>query len=553
MARMIPETIDESTKSYAERILFRLFRDMDELTKNWIVIHSVRLINHPTQIQGETDFVVIVPNKGWFTLEVKGGAISYYDGNWTSKNKKGIHKIKNPIIEADETMQALIDFLKKKKLGGFISGFGVMFPDVSIRKELSLPDLDEKQIYDADDLGNVKSYILRLADFWKKRCSANSHLVAPSVEQCNEIADAIRDEYQPNVAMSTRIYNTENQIIQLTDNQKHVFDGLKENEQCIVHGGAGTGKTVIAVQYVKELAEEGKRVGLFCYNKQLADYLKKALSGYPSVTCDSFTEFMLKESKLKVPDHNIGDFYEHELPQHFAVSFLDGEKEQFDCLVLDEAQDLISEDYLDALDAVLDNGLDDGHWTFFLDADRQNLYRSSMKYKDVIDLLKLRKLRPARYRLDTNCRNSPAIVKFMDEIFGMNSEYLPQDEEGIQVITYEYRRHSEQAEQLKTLLKELKEESVKNDDIVILSPYRNDKSVINELSDDSITCDMNHRSGKILFSTIQGYKGLESTVVIVTDIDKMMGEGDRNLLYVGMSRAKSALYLFANKNVKLVK
>ena len=542
MARMIPEAFDESTKSYAEKVLFKLFRNMDESTKDWIVIHSVGLMNHSTQIQGEADFIVVVPNKGWFALEVKGGGISYDNGIWTSKNREGTHILKNPINEANEAMHTLRDYLDKQNIGDTIRGFGVMFPDVSIRKELSLPDLDEKQIYDADDKGDVKSYILRLANFWKERCSSNKHLVAPSVEVCNGIAAAIRKEYHPFIAMSTRIYNTENQIIRLTDNQKNVFDGLRENEQCIVHGGAGTGKTVIAVQYVKELAKEGKRVGLFCYNKQLADYLKKCLSDYSNVICDSFTEFMLRESNLNVPSQNIGEFYNHDLPQSFAVAFLDDEKERFDCLVLDEAQDLISEDYLDAFDAILDNGLDDGHWTFFLDADMQNIYRSSMKYEDVLSLLKQRRLRPAKYVLRTNCRNSPAIVKCMNNIFGLNTEYLPQDEDGIQVVSYEYRRRQDQSEQLKSLLKELRAESIKNDDIVILSPYRYDSSVISELSDGCITNDVNQRKGKILFSTIQGYKGLESTVVILTDIDKMMGEADRHLLYI-----------FVNKNVKLVK
>ena len=43
------------------------------------------------------------------------------------------------------------------------------------------------------------------------------------------------------------------------------------------------------------------------------------------------------------------------------------------------------------------------------------------------------------------------------------------------------------------------------------------------------------------FCTVQGFKGLENTIVILTDIESLE---DKKLLYVALSRARSALYVF---------
>ncbi len=54
----------------------------------------------------------------------------------------------------------------------------------------------------------------------------------------------------------------------------------------------------------------------------------------------------------------------------------------------------------------------------------------------------------------------------------------------------------------------------------------------------------------VRFSTIHSFKGLESPVVIVADIDEV-DEGDpQSLLYVAMSRARSLLILMVRERAK---
>ena len=78
-------------------------------------------------------------------------------------------------------------------------------------------------------------------------------------------------------------------------------------------------------------------------------------------------------------------------------------------------------------------------------------------------------------------------------------------------------------------------------DIVILSPKRLDHSVVFGI--DNYKISDSREEGAIFFSTIQAFKGLESKIVVLCDISDVSTEKARQYLYIGMTRAKSALYI----------
>ena len=49
------------------------------------------------------------------------------------------------------------------------------------------------------------------------------------------------------------------------------------------------------------------------------------------------------------------------------------------------------------------------------------------------------------------------------------------------------------------------------------------------------------------FSTIQGFKGLENKVIILVDIENFH---DKKLMYVGLSRARTCLYVLETRMAK---
>ena len=562
MARMIPSRIADDTKSKAEIKLFYKMQDMED-TEDWTVMHSVAIADHPTQMQGEADFVVVIPNVGVFVLEVKGGGISYQEGKWKSTNQTGTYDIKNPVSEANEAMHAFSDYVKSKTSpvepeSHSLFGFGVVFPDSYVHGQLSIPDLADAQIADKNDLLDMKKYLLGLAKFWKER--KPSFVVLPDASASKKIVQLLRPNFSSHVSLLKQIESVERQTITLTENQQDIFDGLRDNERCLVRGGAGTGKTLIAINMARDLASEGKSVAFFCYNKQLADYLRINTDSDNISCCGSFTEYMdetLKQySEIEIGHDlnvSISDYYSTILPALFPECFIEKELQQFDYLIIDEAQDLMTEHYLEVLDIILKGGLDDGSWYFFMDADRQNIFHQGMTYEDIKSLLKERKIFYARFELKDNCRNSISIIKEMDILFGSNTRYPEVEEKGAPVVKKIYKKDKEQAKMVTDTVNELITNGVKPESITILSPYRRENSVIARIAPDVIPVSEDHSPGKIYFSTIAGYKGLENSVIIITDISDFKWDKDISQFYIAMTRARSALYIMlsdsANRNL----
>ena len=66
-------------------------------------------------------------------------------------------------------------------------------------------------------------------------------------------------------------------IIDLTEQQNSYLDLTANQQQAVFTGGAGTGKTTLAVEKAKRLAREGNCVLFVCYNAALAAHLTEEL------------------------------------------------------------------------------------------------------------------------------------------------------------------------------------------------------------------------------------------------------------------------------------
>ena len=97
---------------------------------------------------------------------------------------------------------------------------------------------------------------------------------------------------------------------------------------------------------------------------------------------------------------------------------------------------------------------------------------------------------------------------------------------------------------------------MKPTDIVILSPYTFEKSVLQKIDSlRGVTLQEyntdNWQNEKILrYTTIQKFKGLESKVVIVTDIKDLGSEEMRSLNYVAFSRPTSCLEVLIHEDAR---
>ena len=79
MAQLIPPHYPPDT-SPGEIVVFDKLR---ACPADWIVLHSLHIAEHVRQVEGEADFVVLIPGRGVLCLEVKGHLrAEYKDGAW---------------------------------------------------------------------------------------------------------------------------------------------------------------------------------------------------------------------------------------------------------------------------------------------------------------------------------------------------------------------------------------------------------------------------------------------------------------------------------------
>ena len=103
-------------------------------------------------------------------------------------------------------------------------------------------------------------------------------------------------------------------------------------------------------------------------------------------------------------------------------------------------------------------------------------------------------------------------------------------------------------------LNRLRSEGVRPADVVVLSPYRFERSVVNgDLG--GLACNLQPldraEPDSFRFATVASFKGLESHVVVLVDFDAIEGARRSTELYVAMSRSRSLLAIFLPETERL--
>lgn len=561
MARMIPSVISPEVKSNAERRIFEWFRD-DPETEGWVVLHSLGIANHRTVIYGELDFFVIAPKLGIFGIEVKGGRVKRENGVWsfTDKYGKTSSKKRGPFEQANEGTYSLIDSIKLKKgvhhaLSNLLFGSGVMFPDITFNVDSI--DVEQWQIFDQNDGRNVSGFIRRLAKNsrkkWEEKYGILEEERLPDSKSVRELINILRGDFDKAISLSTQINYAEEALITLTEEQLKCLDQLEDNPRCLVLGSAGTGKTLLAIEEVKKSVIKGEKVAFFCYNSMLGNWLKNyfraidnSFEPYFIGTFHSFLNTIVMSANMDICypcDSEIAAFYRDEMPI-LALEAIEKSAVYVDRVIIDEAQDLLNEDYLDVIDSILRGGLTRGKWNMFGDFEMQAIYNtidSSDKMKSLLE----EKTSFIKYKLRINCRNTKPIGNEIKFITGFdNSQYLWTKIEGPPVNYITYSTITEQKSKLEDLLLQLETQKIKKGLITILSPIKRENSVVNLIDRYVIKEYLPGDNDFISFSTIQSFKGLENSIIILTDINTFEHE---KLMYVGLSRARAALFIFESE------
>ena len=569
---MIPPHWHDKTPRSEQRV-FGLLQN-DSQTEDWIVFHSLNLKQSGTQPYGEVDFVVIIPGAAVFCLEVKGGRVACKDGTWTTTDAAGatFPLKRSPFSQAQEGMHEVRKALEERldRCQEFYRvpfGYAVVFTDVEAPP--AGIGAEPWEIIDYHDLkSGLAGHIIKAAKHQRARHRIYSSPPEPQPSLLRKMRDALRPDFDRVVARGTLLNDSERQLLRLTEEQYDLLDLLGGNARCLFEGAAGTGKTLLSLEFAKRCAKSGDRVLLVCFNKLLGNWFANEVRATaPDVTAGRFYKCLREviissaiAADFQAAERNTHDseLFENVYPLYGQLA-LDVGDNKFDLIVMDEAQDLVRSTILDVLELWVKGGLRSGRWAFFGDFHRQAIYGGG-QIEDVHQLLGARCDSYARATLKQNCRNTRRIGEETALLSGFESmPYRMGQVEGVPVDYLEYTDIESQTIALRELLSRLViESSILPEDVIVLSKHRLEQSVAGRVADSPAfriqSVDGLSTKDKckptFQFATAQAFKGMESKVVVLCDVEKIDCDTDRSLLYVAMSRARSLLTVLLHVRTK---
>ncbi len=519
--KMIPPYPHE-TGSMAEKRIFDRLRIIFNSPNDqpMTAFHSLSVTDHQKKRVGEIDFLLWGP-PGLFVLEVKGGNVCCKKGIWTFENRYGVKSSsgQGPFQQAESALQGLITKLKKQFGSETISsipiGYGVIFPDC--QWQVDGAEWDNAVWVDARRLNGINHWLTALFSYWQKR---QPHTLEPDSNLVEKLSGFLRPQFETVETLFCRICRNREQRAILTRDQMKFIDVIQANKKILCFGGAGTGKTLMAMELAKLWTHEGEKVVMPCASRWQKRYL---------------------ETRFLVPGLTLTTIQAIEVDAQRAGIC------QFDALIVDEGQDLFFRKDMEKLVRFIKGGLEEGHWAIFHDINNQ-ADPSHSPEPEILSFLE--SLNPARIPLKTNCRNTLNIIDQVKTCLGadMGAKGIGQGPAVRQRIADSPQKAAAILTQELTYI--LDSGQISADSITILSPYSFDKSCAGLLDPEwrrqvCILDDFairNFPPRQISFSQIFHFKGFENEVIILVDLSFPKDQTPKHPLhYIGMSRPRTLL------------
>jgi hypothetical protein len=521
-------------------------------TDDWIVLHSLCIASHVRQVQGEADFVVIVPGHGIVVIEVKShlSVDRLADGRWKLGSQPPTSR--SPFQQASDAMHSIRRYLTKRQVDlhqvPLVSA--VWFTHVRARAAIpTTPEWHAWQLLDQEDLvTDPAGVILRVIAAGRMHLAEHLPLllqdtVSPDLPTSRSIAAVLRPRFEVATVPADMRRNRETQLLSFLDEQYDALDAMADNRAVLFTGPAGSGKTLLAMEAARREVAAGGTGRLLCFNRLLGRRLKEQTADIHGLRFATFHQEILRIAGIAAPPHPNADFWDHELVER-ALERLLTDDESDDFLIIDELQDLARNEYLDVLDFLVRGGLVSGRLLLFGDFERQAIFDVG----DGRQALRTRVPNLPTYSLSVNCRNRPRIGTVVQTLSNMVPGYrrFRRQDDGIDPAFVTYKKDTDQSALVAQAVRDLKTDGYRLEEIVVLSPRRTgstaestaDRWLRQVLSPEDGQLP---RQGRLRFSTIHAFKGLEAPAVILTDLDDQSAPAFDSLLYVGMTRATDRL------------
>jgi hypothetical protein len=561
MARLVPVLDDAEIrllKSKAEARFYDACRQ--RLPANWLVLFSVPWIGTSLGGQprdGEADFVIIVPGRGILVVEVKGGGVAFdpSTGRWTSTDKHGDkHLIKDPFAQARNEKHAIIRVLtddpawRKAQPDRVTFGHAVLFPDIERVDGMVGPQSPREIVGGNRDVQECQNWVLAALQYWSGQSSGLSEK-ALTPQGMSAVEAVLCRPLKARPLIAKKLADEEQLRVSLTDQQSRVLRALGARSHAAICGGAGTGKTLLALERARMCARRGMKTLLLTYNRLLADFLKHSAIDEKGIFPMSFHQLcewrtklasehagrdLAREAQAAFPSRGGSEYFDLQLPYSLAMS-TEILPERFDAIVVDEAQDFRAE-YWAGVELLLAPGPDHCFYVFY---DQNQAIYAQSSYSPIRD---------QPFILTSNCRNTRAIHDFAYQYFKGHPTDPPHDIDGAPVDFKPSASTYSQATAIHaSIVNLISKESVSPSQLAVLVCGKPKTMYFDSISQRPLPRGANWSiegpasDTGVRLDTVRRFKGLEADIVFLWGVDSMPIDQATETLYIGASRAKSRL------------
>lgn len=536
-----PEVRDHPLRAAERKVYERLAGTLDG---SWVVFYSrpwLGLTPTGEEIDGECDFVVAHPDSGFLALEVKGGAVSHDPATsaWTSRDRHGFrHRIKNPVAQARSSKHELLRKLKESpawRPHRIHAQHGVVLPD-SARPPADLgADMPLSLFCFLEDFEHSLAAWLeaRLGEPGQdEEPLGRSGIVA--------LETLLAKPFSLRTPLGHQIREDERAFQTLTPQQYHILEMLQDVPRAAVAGGAGTGKTIVAMEKARRSAEAGGRTLLTCFNRPLADHMAASLGKTDGVEVTTFHALCLRKAEatgVPIPDGVPERVLLSERYPELLMAAADARPDlRYDTIVVDEGQDFEGH-WWPALEALLDPAGPAELYVFF--DSNQSVYGRAGRLPADVGLVPI--------RLTRNLRNTKRIHALSSRHYsGPPVEAI--GPEGVDVVWTDTAGGPLGRALDACVARYVGHEGITPADVVVLFARAEDlaKAVASgRLGGCPVAPAGTRMTGAVSADTVRRFKGLERPVVVLV-ADRHLA-CDRELAYVGLSRARSHLAVIGER------
>lgn len=513
------------------------------------VFVRLRLLDAEANRDRELDFLVVHPELGLVIVEVKGRGVEPRGDHWIRKDAQGREQVleEPPGEQLLAQQYALLRFLQEAGLGFVPQITRVLaLPALSLQPDQALgPDLPPCRILTREKLRRpfqaLREAVTGGADWdaWRKTPEARHHEVRS--EQLRKLLDVMTPQLAPPPSLA-QILEAEGRLQDLA--ARTLMDHLAMNisrGRFHVHGGPGSGKSLLARQVTRLWVSEGRRVLVLAFNKALTyatqnalDDLIRADRTLVSTYHDLAVNLLREAGQLPLCEEQ-ARFFNEQVPIGLNDLLRKGEcpsAGSWDALVVDEAQDLDPSWVRPLLGLLRDPERDP---VLLLEDPAQSLYREAHHELG------------QPWRIDLSLRQHPALRRAACLAFPACGWEAPADVPDDGAVTFQRSSPETWKRDLATHLDTLAKEGLQPRQVLILAPHRpetlglKDGQVVGPWRLNTVSDWWEEeKADHVRMGTVHAFKGLEADVVIYLAPAYRHQDAQR-LAYTTYSRARHRL------------